>query len=59
MKNFLLADRYRKLREDNGLSIKELAKELGCNEKTISHYENAERPIAIGLLQKYAEFFKV
>lgn len=50
---------YRTLREEKGLSIKELAKKINCNEKTISFYENGERDLSIGTLQKYADFFEV
>ena len=54
-----LSERYKALRLEKGLSIRELALLINCNEKTISFYENGEREISIGTLQKYADFFGV
>lgn len=58
MKNNLPA-RYRELREEKNLTIKELSQKINCNEKTISFYENGDRELSIGTLQKYADFFNV
>lgn len=54
-----LPEIYKTLREEKGLTIKELSQKINCNEKTISFYENGERELSIGTLQKYADFFNV
>ncbi|MEE1064978.1 MAG: helix-turn-helix domain-containing protein [Acutalibacteraceae bacterium] len=54
-----LGDRYTKLRESKNLSIAQLSKEINCNQKTISFYENGTREMPRTVLLKYSEFFNV
>jgi len=54
-----LADLYTGLREEKGITQSKLAKELGVDYRTISQYENGERPLSIKTLEKYADYFGV
>ena len=54
-----LADRYRHLRANKNLTISKLARELGCNPKTLSFYENGTREMPRDVLIKYANYFNV
>lgn len=47
------------LREAKQMSILQLSKEIHCNPKTISFYENGDRPMTAEVLKKYSEFFGV
>lgn len=54
------ASKLRKLREDKGLTQRELADELGLSLKTISNYETKDvRPRTQEGYQKIADFFDV
>lgn len=59
MTSLELGDRYTKLRESKNLSIAQLSKEINCNQKTISFYENGTREMPRTVLLKYSEFFDV
>lgn len=54
-----LSERYEDLRIYKSLSIRQLAQEIGCNEKTISFYENGSREMPRNVIMKYAEYFNV
>ena len=54
-----LADLYAGLREEKVISQSKLAKELSVDYRTISQYENGERPLSIKTLEKYADYFGV
>lgn len=54
-----LGDRYAELRESKNLSIAQLSKEIKCNAKTISFYENGSRGMPSNVILKYSEFFNV
>ena len=47
------------LREAKQMSILQLSKEIHCNPKTISFYDNGDRPMTAEVLKKYSEFFGV
>jgi transcriptional regulator with XRE-family HTH domain len=55
-----MGDRLRKLREDNGISQKELAKEFFLSNKTvISRYELGIRAVPLEIVQLYSKKFGV
>ena len=56
----ILANRLRKLREERGLTQKELAQALGLSSKsTITNYEQNDRDPDYGTLIKIANYFEV
>lgn len=55
----IFAERLRELRNDNGISLKELANLLETTAQSLSLYERAERTINIDLLYKIAKYFDV
>jgi transcriptional regulator with XRE-family HTH domain len=56
----ILANRLRKLREEKGLTQKELAQALGLNSKsTITNYEQNDRDPDYETLIKIAKYFEV
>ena len=57
MGNFGL--RLKKLREDKGLTIKELEKATGVNCLMIKYWEEGQRCLTVGLLIKLAKYFGV
>ena len=54
-----LGDRYATLREEKGLTISQLSKEICCNPKTISFYENGSRAMPTNVVLKYSEYFNI
>ncbi len=55
----IFAERLRELRNDNGVSLKDLANSLDTTAQSLSLYERAERTINIDLLYKIAKYFNV
>ena len=55
----IFADRLKDLRNEKGLSLKQLAKELDISDAAISRWENQLRVPNIIELKKIAEFFNV
>lgn len=51
--------RLKELREENGLSLKQLAKEIGVTDIAISRWENGHRTPNIDALYSLAIYFKV
>ena len=51
--------RLRKLRKENNLTQKELARDLGIGESTLSHYERGDRDPDSTTLRKLSNFFEV
>jgi len=51
------ASRFKKLREEKGLSQGDLSKSLGVSRGSISYYENAERTAGIDFAYQAAVFF--
>ena len=57
--NTLLGKRLKELREERGLSKKELSEILGLNSVTYLHYEKDQREPPLSLLLDFAKFFGV
>ncbi len=55
----IFCERLRDLREDAGLSISSLARDLGVSEVAVSRWEREVRIPNIEMLYKIALFFKV
>ena len=55
----IFSERLQDLREDKGLSIKQLAKELNFSDVAISRWERGLRIPNIEVLYKIALYFKV
>lgn len=53
------SNRIKELRANLGLTLEELAKELGVTKATISRWESGERGLKISQLQKLADYFNV
>ena len=47
----------KEMRLKHNYTQKQLAKEFGCDESTISYYENGKRKITVEILQKYCKIF--
>ena len=54
-----MGNRIRELRKARGLTMKQLGKELGVAESTISHYETGRRQLDNETLLWFAKFFHV
>ena len=54
-----LGKKLKELREDNGLTQKQLAEILGINSVTYLHYEKEQREPPLALLADIARFYKV
>lgn len=54
-----LGQRLKELREEKGLTQKELAEKLGINSVTYLHYEKTQREPPLALLADMAAFFDV
>jgi len=54
-----LGQRLKELREESGLTQKQLADKLGINSVTYLHYEKAQREPPLSLLADMAKFFEV
>jgi len=58
MLNFnLVGERFKKLREESGLTQGQIAEYLGVNQSYISRYEKNERKLSVDLLEKLANLF--
>ena len=55
----LLGERLRELREEQGLTQKELSKRLGLNSVTYLHYEKSQREPPLSVLVEMAKYFEV
>ena len=55
----ILGERLRELREERGLTQRELAAELNLNPVTYLHYEKDQREPPLGVLADMAEYFGV
>lgn len=55
----ILGKRLKELREEKGLTQKQLADLLGLNSVTYLHYEKAQREPPLSLLAEMAKFFNV
>jgi repressor LexA len=53
----MFAKRLRELREEKGLSIRQLASILKMSHVAISYYENQKRVPDINVAKKFADFF--
>ncbi|MCK8824691.1 helix-turn-helix domain-containing protein [Fuchsiella alkaliacetigena] len=53
----MIGDRIKKLRKENNIYQKDLAKELGLKQQTISLYESNKRQPDYDTLQKIANYF--
>ncbi len=57
MSNF--GDRLRKLREINGLTLKDLSKIINIPAVMLRDWENGERVLTVSKIIKLAQYFKV
>ena len=55
----LLGKRLKELREESGLTQKQVSEKLGVNSVTYLHYEKAQREPPLALLADMAAFFDV
>ena len=55
----LLGQRLKELREERGLTQKQLSAKLGLNSVTYLHYEKAQREPPLAVLVQMAQFFEV
>ena len=55
----LLGKRLKELREETGLTQRQIADKLGINSVTYLHYEKAQREPPLALLADMAVFFDV
>ena len=51
------ADRLRMLREEKGLSLRELAEDTGISKTALGYYENCERDPSLSVVRIIAEYF--
>ena len=59
MVKVLLGQRLKELREERGLTQKEVARLLGLNSVTYLHYEKSQREPPLAVLVEMAKFFDV
>ena len=55
----ILGQRLKELREEKGLTQKQLAEQLGINSVTYLHYEKSQREPPLSLLAEIARFYSV
>ena len=55
----ILGERLKELREERGLTQRELATQLGINSVTYLHYEKEQREPPLALLADFAKFYGV
>lgn len=55
----IFAQRLRKLRQEKGLSMKQLAKELNTTDAAVSNWENEINEPKISYLKAIAQYFNV
>lgn len=49
----------KRLREEKGISQKEIAKSINCSQRAYSHYEKGDRDLPTGILIAIAKYFDV
>jgi transcriptional regulator with XRE-family HTH domain len=54
-----LGEKLRKLREEKGSTLEDVADSLGIGRSTLSGYENGHRKPNIEVIDKLAQYFKV
>jgi transcriptional regulator with XRE-family HTH domain len=57
--NKIFAERLKELRTSQGLSLRELAENVGISYQALHHYENCKRDPSIWMVKKLADYFKV
>lgn len=57
--NEMFAKRIKELRENRGLSTRELGAKLNIGNNTISQYENCKRTPDINMAKLFADYFNV
>ena len=55
----IFAQRFRELRQEKGLSMKQLAKELNTTDAAVSNWENEINEPKISYLKAIAQYFNV
>ena len=55
----ILGERLKELREERGLTQRQLAERLGINSVTYLHYEKDQREPPLALLTDFAKFYGV
>ena len=55
----ILGERLKELREERGLTQRQLAEQLGINSVTYLHYEKEQREPPLALLADFAKFYNV
>ena len=55
----ILGSRLKELREEKGLTQKQLAEQLGLNSVTYLRYEKSQREPALSVVADIAEYFNV
>ena len=55
----ILGKRLKELREERGLTQKQLAEQLNLHSVTYLHYEKAQREPPLAVLAQMAQFFEV
>lgn len=53
------AARLKQLRENNNLTLRELAEDIGIGRSTLGEYENAETDPSLSHLRRIADYFGV
>lgn len=55
----MLGKRLKELRAEKGLTLHQVAKELGINFMTYAHYEYGDREPSIDMLRRLCDFYDV
>lgn len=55
----VLAKNLTQLREDRGLSVIDLANELGVTRQGVYHLESGDKWISLPMVEKISEFYKI
>lgn len=55
----ILGQRLKELRQEKGLTQKQLSKDLNINSVTYLHYEKNQREPSLSLLVEFAKYFDV
>lgn len=55
----VIGERLRRVRNEKGLSQKEVAEELGISKPIVSQYESGQRTPSVSKLIKLSKFYKV
>lgn len=54
-----MGDKLRQLRQEKGLTLKNVAEQLGINLMTYAHYEHGDREPSIEMLKRLCDFYDV